>query len=130
MPIVSAAVGADDFVLALIKAHPELMPVVDEHLKENDELLSHCFMADVVRFLEATYRDAGSHLANIDLIKAVMTTIGEHFANASPFVEELIAVSFVENMPYPKEDAAAIVAMLPDNLKAVLVIQREVEEGK
>lgn len=130
MSIASTADWPDDFVLSLVVAHPELTPVLDKHQKSSDPLLSHLFLADVVRFLEATYCDANDRPANVALIKAIMTTIGEHFVGSATMVDELIATSFLENLPYPHGDAAAIVVMLPDNLMLELAIQRSAREGK
>ena len=39
----------------LVQDIPELKPVYDEHIDDNDELLTHVFMADIVRFVEQLY---------------------------------------------------------------------------
>jgi hypothetical protein len=110
---------AEDFILRLVAKHPELAPVLDGHLKDHGELLPHFFMADIVRFLVARFNDRSERL-----ISDIMATLGVHFADESPEIEELIAASFVENMPYPSENAARIVSLLPGNLKAELARQR------
>ncbi len=112
---------AVDFVQDLLARRPDLKPIADEHLKDHGEILPRLLMADVVRFLGASCRDrAGGHSP----VSEAMATGGSPFARASREVEEQIAASFVENVPYPRENAAGIVALLPDSLNAVPAIQR------
>ncbi|MDP3739076.1 MAG: hypothetical protein Q8R02_16905 [Hyphomonadaceae bacterium] len=114
-----------EFVDGLIAEFPGLRSAYEEHIKANfGELLAHLLMGDVVRFLEAKHTERDDEPANMRLIKSIMDYIGRCFETASPWVKELIAVSFVENMPYPDEVAADIVGLLPENLKAELAVQR------
>ena len=50
--------SAEAFVHDLLRAAPELKPILDEHLAANDTLLPHVIMADVVRFAVAEMQPA------------------------------------------------------------------------
>lgn len=124
MVVVARAEWPEDFVIALVEKHAELMPVLDQHLKDHGELLPHMFLGDTVRFLTATYADPREAADRYSAVTSVMMSVGSHFASSSLCVKELIAASFLENMPYPHEEAAEMIELLPDNLKSELIMQR------
>lgn len=45
-----------DFVSWLVARHPDLVPVLNEHLPDNDELLPHVLFGDVTRHALALAR--------------------------------------------------------------------------
>jgi len=82
-------------------AAPGFRAVMDEHFRDNDELLAHLLMADLLRYL-------GSHFTHSSAVAAVPPTAGELKAvlqildgameNADAEVANAIAVSFIEGI--------------------------------
>lgn len=124
MVLAASSDWPEDFVMALVEMHTQLTPVLDEHLKDHNELLPHMLMGDVVRFLTAIYANPREAAGDYNTITEIMLSIGDHFTSASPAVKEVIAASFLENMPYPKEEGVDLIKLLPDNLQAELTKQR------
>lgn len=108
------------FVGSLVHRCPWLLPVLQEHLDDQEgEVLPHLFMADVERWAEreiAASRTAeGSHLASVlAVVDAELHDAGD------TEIGELITVSFVEHLPYPGEPNAAIRELLPPALQRAL----------
>jgi len=82
------------FIEELLRRVPDLKPIYDEHLFDNDALLPHVFMGDVTRFSVA---GAGN-----PRMEASITNLLEHLEDGlrigNDAVKELICVSFVENL--------------------------------
>lgn len=101
--------NAHDVVLigSLVERCPSLLPVLEEHLDDYDGLLPHVFMADVTRWIAARYGSDpgdGSVTCVLDFLEAA-------FDAGRPDDRELIAASFLENLP-PDDDAAGGVRKL------------------
>jgi hypothetical protein len=85
----------------VIAAAPDFQAVKDEHLRDNDELLLHVLMADLLRYL-------GSHFIHplavaarpptASELKAVLQILDAAMVNGDPDVENAIAVSFIEGI--------------------------------
>jgi hypothetical protein len=88
------------FICALIYARDELIPILQEHLDDQEgEILPHLLIADIERWCEAQVeaRRSGS-----GPLRAVLDFIEEALSSgAAPEVEELISVSFLEHLPKP-----------------------------
>lgn len=65
-----------------------LKTVYDEHIQDFDELLSHIFLADVTRYVLAAKPES----------REIVQTLENVFAGGDDAVENLIQVSFVENI--------------------------------
>ena len=115
---------ANEFINQFTQEFPEQANLVDQSINNYGELLPHFFVADLVRFLVAKYCELKRQDENINLIKRIMEFMEHQFVSAPPLIVELIAVSFVENMPYEHEGGARIVDLLPASLKAELARQR------
>ena len=97
------------FMGALAHRFPELMPVLQEHLEDqHGEMLPHILMADVVRWLVARLEERG---VDDPILRGVLQAIEEQFGRGDP-VDNVIAVSFVENLPYAWEAGHEIRALL------------------
>jgi hypothetical protein len=86
--------SAEAFVHDLLRAAPELKPILDEHLAADDTLLPHVFMADVARFAVAEIADVRKRatiLKLLDYLEKGLSTGDEE-------TRELILASFVENL--------------------------------
>jgi hypothetical protein len=78
----------DAFVRDLLEAEPRLSPVYREHLADNqDELLLHILLGEVTQWL----RDHGP-------VAPVMGVLERYFVEGDDYVQEAIAVSFVEGL--------------------------------
>jgi hypothetical protein len=104
----------------LLGAVPALEPLARENGHGDPEgLLVHVFLGDVAR-RQAENVEAG-RLAEP---RAVLDVLEDEFGAGTP-VDEPIAVSFVENLPYPDEPGAALVDLLGPKLRAELAVQRD-----
>ena len=79
---------------AMVHKHPELMPILQEHLDDQEgEVLPHLVIADVEQWVEDRW----------PVDKAQVTRLLEWlepvFATADDDVADLIAVSFIEHLP-------------------------------
>lgn len=95
----------------MISAIPALEPLArDNTFGDHNDVLVHEFLADVVR------QEADNFLAGrLEEVRAVLDLLEQEWGGE---VDEPIAVSFVEHLPYPHEPAAALVDLLGPNLRA------------
>ncbi len=85
-----------EFVDGLVQSVTDLGLLYREHLADNDFLLPHVFLADVARYvLEAANSSGSSRAAG-----RVLDTIESALAAANPVVEDLVTVSFAENVAW------------------------------
>jgi hypothetical protein len=99
---------------ALAYAHRELIPVLAEHLKDNDgELLPHLVMADVVRWL-VEHRDDCA-----DVARALFQWLETAYEGGDDEVRNVIAVSGIEMLPDPGTPGAELRKMLGSHLSSV-----------
>jgi hypothetical protein len=106
-------------VRRMVGAAPELERLArDNYELGYEDVLLHRFLADVA-LREAANVAAG---ARGDEVRAVLDLLDAEFDD--PALEEAIAVSFVENLPYPDEEGIGIVALLGPRLRAELSRQR------
>ncbi len=99
------------FVDRMVTVVPALEPLARENtFGDHEDVLVHLFLADVVR------QEVENLLAgHVDEVRTVLEFLEREWGGA---VDEPIAVSFVENLPYPHEPAAALVGLLGPNLRA------------
>ena len=104
------------FVEELLKDVPELSSVYSEHIEDNDILLPHVFLGDVTRFfVDEVQRDAAS-----DAVGRILTLMENALASGSAEVQELIGVSFVENLAEYGDVLKEIAARLGPKMKEEL----------
>jgi hypothetical protein len=84
---------------------PGFERVYDEHVRDYDEVLPHVLLGDLVRFLDAELRTRGpaSHAA-----REAVSLMEEALASDDPRLQELVVVSFLENLE-PAEETFPIV---------------------
>jgi hypothetical protein len=102
-----------DLLRDLQAAHPAIAALVATHLADHDEVLPHLLMADVTRWLLAQGPEPG-----------VLAILEQHFAEGDEHVQDVIALSFLENLF--GEDAPVRWALGP-RLGAAL---RQIEDWK
>lgn len=87
------------YVRELTEAVPRLQPLLARHVEYFDELLSHVFMGEVSRFAVAEFARCtdGEGSGCPDLI-ALLAALEQGFCDGGEDVQNLIAVSFLENV--------------------------------
>lgn len=119
-----AAVEA--FVAGLVAAVPALRQLADDNrYGYHDVVLAHPFLGEVVqREVELLTGDASPEAGPVpdDPVAEVRSVLDhvEATLGSDPAVDELVRVSFVENLPYPGEPGEEIVTMLGPRLAAAL----------
>ena len=78
----------------MIRQTPDLKPAYDEHLKNNDELLPHVFFGDVTRFVITKIESSENH----EMIAKLLEYLEEGLQSGDEEIENLIGVSFAENL--------------------------------
>ncbi len=99
------------FVERMITAVPALEPLARENTAgDHEDVLVHLFLADVVR------QEVDNVLAgNLDEVRVVLQFLEQEWGGD---VDEPIAVSFVEHLPYPHEPGTALIDLLGPHLRA------------
>jgi hypothetical protein len=106
--------ATERFVDDLVAAFPGLRPAFDEHLSDNfGEVLPHVFFGDLTRYVLARYRAARSEPESQRSqaqgeVRALLNELEDAYTSRGDEVQELIAVSFLENLPRPGDDGAEI----------------------
>jgi hypothetical protein len=104
------------FCERLAELAPELGALLTEHREGDGETLPHLFMGDVTREVVNEFL-AGREMP----LRTVAGWLEEQYPTASEPVEDVIALSFLDNLPWPPDpDAEAIEAMLGPRLRTRL----------
>lgn len=105
------------FVGALCWHVPELLPVMQEGLDYYEELLSHLLMADISRWVVERFQTDPAD----EPLRRVLGFIEESFVRGTTQgSQEIIHVSFLENLPRPGEDGFDVTALLGPTLQEQL----------
>ena len=97
-----------------------------EHLADNfGEVLPHLFFGDLTRLVVGDLRgaaDAGSQAErpSAGQVRELLDELEQAFAAGPEEVSDLIAVSFLENLPRPGEDGDGVRDLLGPRLRAEL----------
>ena len=82
------------FIEKLLRLIPQLNSIYEEHLADNNTLLPHVFMGDVTRFVVAESGKLKSRRPLFQLLQC----LEEELENGAEETQEMIVVSFVENL--------------------------------
>jgi hypothetical protein len=104
------------FTGALCRQFPVFMPMLQEHLDDYDGLLPHVLMADVTRWIVQRFKADPADA----VLRQVIDYLETAFQEDSGEDRELIAASFLENLPRPEETGAEIRALLGPALQEQL----------
>jgi hypothetical protein len=85
----------DSFSDQLRAAVPGFDRVYDEHLADNGEILPHVLLGALVRFLSGDVELCG---AGSTALKHALPLLERGMSSRDPRVQELVAVSFLENL--------------------------------
>lgn len=108
-----AVINFISFVKLLLEVVPELVSVYDEHIDDYDELLEHVLMGDVTRFAEKLYIEN----SNSECLARLLGFLDKAYAVDDEKLNELISVSFLENLTRDEESFEGIRAKLSPQLK-------------
>ena len=73
---------------------PGFKAVLAEHLRDNDELLSHLLTADLLRYVGARV----GNRQGMEEVRRILEVLEEAFRSKDPDTENAIAVSFIEHI--------------------------------
>jgi hypothetical protein len=105
---------------ALRAVVPEFGPTIDEHVAEYDEVLAHVLFGDLTRFVLAAHERGDT-----DLEQRSLSFLERALREGDEQVQNLVAVSFVENVG-PREQAQRdFIAAWPDALRMEAERQRD-----
>jgi hypothetical protein len=117
-----AAPGAVAFVDRVTEAVPALLRLAAENeYGDRGDVLVHGFLGDVAFREVDNYRSGGP--VAMEEVRTVVALL-ERELGTDRGVDEAIAVSFVENLPYPDEPGADLADLLGPKLRAELDRQR------
>lgn len=95
-----------EFFKQMLEEVPDFAPIYDEHIADNDELLSHMLMEDYFRFIEEIIQNSEGPEVPDDRIVKMLAVIEEGQINGDEDVDNVIGVSFLENLVYGKDTKA------------------------
>ncbi len=112
------------FVQLLVNHFPILQGMFDEHVADNfGELLPHLFFGDLTRYCIRLSCSKGSDGGAVDLhqLQDILDYLEIAYVEDSEVVGELIAVSFLEDLPRGNEDGSNIRQMVGPSLRKQLL---------
>lgn len=104
----------------LLQRAPELRPLLDEHIQQYDELLPHVFFGDVTRFVMDRVRAEGGAGNHDPVARRILGFLEDAMASSDENVQELVSVSFLENLDPSDPAYEELKAMLGPNLRREL----------
>lgn len=112
-----------DFVALVRTSVPGADAIIDEHLSDNDELLIHLLLPDLLRFAVARFSvgDVDTSGRVLDVVATALTDGGDALVNA-------VAVSFLESAGTGEGETPAFLASWPPALRAALLERQQLEE--
>lgn len=111
--MIEAVINFISFVKLLLEVLPELTSVYDEHIDDYDGLLEHVLMGDVTRFAEQLFIED----SNSECLARLLGFLDKAYASNDEKLQELISVSFLENLSRDEESFEGIRAMLSARLE-------------
>jgi hypothetical protein len=108
------------FVRSMVAHFPSLYTLLEDHIRDNGgEVLPHVFFGEVTRYILSLLLAAGRLPPRREL-RDILSYLEETYAAGNEELQELISVSFLENLPRPGENGAELRAMVGPNLKRQL----------
>jgi len=116
------------FVLGLIKIVANLRYIYDEHIEDYDELLPHVFFGDLTRYVVELYKSIlkdTSDKGKWDELEKILTYLENGMSGKDEKVQELIAVSFLENLDLTDSSLRTFEEKFGPHLKKELKLVRD-----
>ena len=112
----------DAFVPKLLADLPGFKVIYDEHLRDYDTVLPHVLVGDLTRYVIASYRqmrtDASGQARQI--VNRALALLEQAMQSSEARLQELVSVSFLENLHQADEDYDAIKTLLGPHLEKEL----------
>jgi hypothetical protein len=104
----------EQFVEQLRRYCPESRSLIDEHLGDSDgEILLHLLVADVLRLSIELFE---AH--QIDALNRCLRVLAAGLGEGDEYVQNAVAVSFVEDTPWWDETKFPFIGVWPEVLRA------------
>jgi hypothetical protein len=107
------------FIQELLDVVPAAQATVDEHLRDNDELLLHLLMADLLRLAVSAYQGNDAETS-----QRLLAFVDRALREGDEDVENAVCVSFVEYVGAGAGESDEFIASWPDALRDELGRQR------
>ena len=101
-------------VSQLLDRVPELGSLYDEHIQDNNELLPHVFFGDVTRYVVQEMRCRESQPSQP--VQRILSFLEQCMVSGDEQVNELISVSFLENLLGEDDVLANLKKLMGPNL--------------
>lgn len=104
----------EGFIDELVTNFPGMRPVFEEHLSDNfGEVLPHLFFGDLTRYVVARFLTTQSGSGNTPSeaekeVRSLLAQLEQAYVTRGEELQELIAVSFLENLPRPREEGSGV----------------------
>ena len=106
-----------DLIDRLVGKFPTLQPLLREHLAENfGEVLPHVFFGDLTRYVASEFLQGTDY----GLLRALLDELEHAFGVGDERITEVIAVSFLQNLPRPGEEGESLRDLLGPALRSEL----------
>jgi len=105
---------------ALRAAVPEFGPMIDEHVADNDEVLLHLLFGDLTRFVIAAHERGDT-----DVEHRSLSFLERALREGDEAVQNVVEVSFVENVGPWDRAQRRFIASWPDTLRTEAERQRD-----
>ena len=107
-----SVIDRDGLLRILADAVPESGPLVAEHLADNDELLLHLLMSDLLRLTVSMF-DEG----NLEGTDRLLAFVHRCLEQGDDYVANAVVVSFVEQFGAHRGESDALLARWPQGLR-------------
>lgn len=114
----SSSDSAARFTEVLVGRFPYLEPLLREHLRDFEELLPHLFFGDLTRYVVAAFCATDVRDRSRWHLSELLDELEGAISGDDEAISELVAVSFVENLPGPDEPAGDLHRLLGPGLRA------------
>lgn len=115
-----------DFIERLVDRCPPLKSIFDEHVSDNfGEVLPHLFFGDLTRYAISRFLEVESEAVPQGMeaepgLRRLLNDLEDAYADGDEEIQELISVSFLENLPRPGKEASGLRAWFGPELSAQL----------
>jgi hypothetical protein len=109
----------ESFVQELLDAVPDAQATVDEHLRDNDGLLLHLLMADLLRLAVSAYQGNDPETS-----QRLLALLDRALREGDEAVENAVCVSFVEHVGAGAGESDEFIASWPEGLREEVNRQR------
>ena len=119
--MIASNINYSTFIEYLISEIPQIKDIYNEHINDYDELLMHVLFGDITRFAVSLYKKN----SNDETLKKLLLILDEGFTTSDKKLQELISVSFLENLDQSEDYYNGIKDMLSNRLRNELILYED-----